>query len=66
MAARTLLRTKEVSERIGVPENTLRWWRHVHQGPKSFRLGAKTVVYLESDVEAWIEEQYQAAQKEPA
>jgi predicted DNA-binding transcriptional regulator AlpA len=63
MKPRTLLRTKEVAEQIGVSENTLRWWRHTGQGPKSFTLGARRVVYDVDDVTRWVEEQYEAADK---
>jgi DNA-binding transcriptional MerR regulator len=46
----------EVSEKTRVPEATLRYWRHLGKGPKSFRNG-KRVMYLEADVDAWLEEQ---------
>jgi predicted DNA-binding transcriptional regulator AlpA len=35
---------------------TLRYWRWKGMGPKSFRLGSR-VVYRETDVIMWIEEQ---------
>lgn len=44
-----------VSERTGIPINTLRYYRHKGIGPKSFKLGGRRVMYDESDVEAWIE-----------
>ena len=34
-----LLRLPEVAEMTGLPENTLRFWRHQGTGPKSARLG---------------------------
>jgi predicted DNA-binding transcriptional regulator AlpA len=52
-----LLRLPEVAELIGVPENTLRFWRHRGTGPKSARLGRR-VVYRECDVLAWIDQQF--------
>ena len=61
-----LMFTKEVSEEIRVPEATLRWWRHMGKGPRSFLLGAKRVVYKRADVDAWVEEQYQAGARESA
>lgn len=57
-----ILFTPDVSARLGVPIATLRWWRHASRGPKSFKLGARKVAYLESDVDAWFAEQYAAAQ----
>ena len=44
-----------VSERTGIPLNTLRYYRMNGQGPRSFKLGRR-VVYDERDVEAWIDE----------
>lgn len=57
-----LLRTSEVSEMLGIPEATLRWYRHQGEGgPRSFTLGLRRVVYKEEDVLAWVEAQYQQA-----
>ena len=52
-----LLRLPEVAELTGVPENTLRFWRH-KDGPRSARLGRR-VVYRERDVVDWINEQFE-------
>lgn len=54
-----LLRVPEVSELTGVPEATLRFWRHAGvYGPPSAKLGRR-VVYREADVEAWIDAQFE-------
>lgn len=54
-----ILNTAEVSEKTRVPVATLRWWRHQGGiGPKSFKLGPRKVMYKESDVDAWLEQQY--------
>lgn len=52
----TLLSTREVAGRIRVPEATLRYWRHRNQGegPPSFRLGPRRVVYAEDKLIAWV------------
>ena len=50
--------TAQVAEYLKTPATTIRWWRHIGQGPKSFKLGARKVAYLRRDVEAWLEEQY--------
>ena len=60
-----LLFAPEVSKFLRVPEPTLRYWAHRGEGPKSFRMGRRRV-WKRSDVAAWLEAQYQAAQKEPA
>lgn len=54
-----LLRIEQVTDVTGVPEATLRWKRHMGEGPRSFKLAGR-VVYKESDVEAWVEAQYAA------
>ena len=52
--------TAQVAEYLRTPATTIRWWRHIGQGPKSFKLGARKVAYLRSDVEAWLQQQYAA------
>ena len=52
-----LLRIPEVAELTGIPENTLRFWRQAGRGPKSAKFGRR-IVYRESDVLAWIQEQF--------
>ena len=37
--SRTILRLSQISERTGVPVATLRYWRHIGEGPPTFRLG---------------------------
>jgi DNA-binding transcriptional MerR regulator len=51
-----LLTTNEVAEMTRLAAETLRYWRWKGIGPRSFRLGSR-VVYRETDVLAWIEEQ---------
>lgn len=49
------LTTAEVAEWLRTPAETIRYWRHVGRGPKSFKFpGARRVLYARSDVEAWI------------
>lgn len=56
-----LMTTAEVAEYLNVKETTLRWWRHVGEtGPRSFRLGAKKVMYKRADVDAWVMQQINA------
>lgn len=45
--------TNEVAAKIRRPVETLRYWRHIGEGPKSFKLG-RGVLYARSDVETWI------------
>lgn len=60
MSISKAMKLREVSELTGVPEPTLRWWRHKGIGPKSFKLQGR-VAYLEADVEEWINSQYSAS-----
>jgi Helix-turn-helix domain len=52
---------EELAEKWKRPLSTLRYWRHIGYGPKSFKIGGRVVYKLE-DVERWIEEQYNAPQ----
>jgi hypothetical protein len=56
-----LLTSAEVADLIRVPHATLRYWRHIGIGPKSFKMGPRRVLYREDDVIAWAVEQYGAA-----
>lgn len=50
--------TAATAEYIDREPGTLRWWRHIGAGPASFRLGRR-VVYRKTDVDRWIQEQYE-------
>jgi hypothetical protein len=56
-----LLTSAEVASLIRVPHATLRYWRHIGIGPRSFKMGPKRVLYREEDVLAWVVDQYGAA-----
>jgi predicted DNA-binding transcriptional regulator AlpA len=45
--------TAEVAELVRAPIETVRYWRHIGKGPKSFKVGRR-VLYAIEDVEAWI------------
>ena len=45
--------TAEVAELVRAPIETVRYWRHVGKGPKSFKVGRR-VLYAIEDVDAWI------------
>lgn len=49
----TYLTTNEVAEALRTPAETVRYWRHVGKGPKSFKIGRR-VLYAAEDVEAFI------------
>lgn len=48
-----LLTTVEVAALCRVPATTLRYWRHLGDGPPGFKLG-KRVLYRREAVEAWL------------
>jgi DNA-binding transcriptional MerR regulator len=54
-----LLTTAEVARMLRTPESTLRYWRHKHVGPPSFR-ARRHVLYWRSDVLAWLAAQQAA------
>lgn len=51
--------TEEVADICRTTAETVRYWRHVGKGPKSFKLGRR-VLYAEADVLAWIEAEKEA------
>jgi hypothetical protein len=46
----------EVAAIVRAPVATLRYWRHLGNGPHSFKVG-RGVRYWRSDVMTWLEEQ---------
>lgn len=46
------LTLQEASEYLNIPTNTLRWYRTVGTGPKSYRLGGR-VFYDRQDLDEW-------------
>ena len=51
-----LLTITEVADLVRKPVATMRWWRHIGEGPHSFKIG-RDVRYRLSDVRAWIDQQ---------
>ena len=47
---------KEVADVVRVPVATLRYWRHLGSGPRSFRVG-RSVRYWRTEVLHWLERQ---------
>lgn len=56
-----LIDINELSDLLGVPLSTLRFWRHKGRGPKSANIGR--IVYRRADVEAWLDEQFEGGDK---
>jgi predicted DNA-binding transcriptional regulator AlpA len=54
-----LLTIAEAAAMIRTPIATMRYWRYLGTGPRSFRLG-RHVWYRASDIDAWIREQRDA------
>jgi hypothetical protein len=46
------LTTDEVADRYRTTPETVRYWRHIGKGPRSFKVGRR-VLYNLADVEAW-------------
>ncbi len=51
-----LLTIAEATELLRAPVATLRYWRHLGTGPRSFHLGRR-VRYRRDDLHAWIDHQ---------
>jgi Helix-turn-helix domain len=50
---RRYLTTVEVADLARTSPETVRFWRHVGKGPKSFKVG-REVLYAVEDVERWL------------
>jgi predicted DNA-binding transcriptional regulator AlpA len=55
-----LLTISEVAAILRAPVATMRYWRHLGTGPRSFRLGRR-VVYRAGDLQEWIDAQARAS-----
>ena len=51
-----LLTITEAAELLRAPVATLRYWRHLGIGPRSFRIGRR-VLYRSDDLLSWIDAQ---------
>lgn len=60
-----LLTIDEVAAIVRAPVATMRYWRHLGVGPRSFRLGRR-VVYRADDLHAWISAQAIASESTAA
>lgn len=62
-ASRTfnLMTMDEVSELTRIPVNTLRFYRHKGDGPKSAKIGGR-VMYRREDVEAWLDAAFETGE----
>jgi excisionase family DNA binding protein len=52
-----LLTITEAAELLRASVATLRYWRHLGTGPRSFRLGRR-VLYRRDDLHDWIDRQH--------
>jgi predicted DNA-binding transcriptional regulator AlpA len=54
-----LLTSQEVADQLRIPVKTLHQWRRSGKGPQGKQMGLR-VVYRESDVQAWIDSQFES------
>ena len=57
METTELTGTGDIARTIGIPEATLRYWRHIGYGPPSVKLGRR-VYYRKDEVLNWIEQKF--------
>ena len=62
-----LLTIADAADLVRAPVATLRYWRHLGTGPRSFRLGRR-VLYRRDDLRAWIDSRRDQgiAERDPA
>ena len=51
---RQFITTNELAELCRTSPETVRYWRHIGEGPKGIRIGRR-VLYDLADVEAWLQ-----------
>jgi excisionase family DNA binding protein len=51
-----MLTLQEACAYLRIPEGTLRYWRHLGSGPRSFKIG-RHVRYWRADLALWLTEQ---------
>ena len=51
-----MLTLAEACKLLRIPEGTLRYWRHLGAGPRSFKIG-RHVRYWRTDLVLWLTEQ---------
>ena len=56
-----MLSLQEACTYLRIPEGTLRYWRHLGTGPRSFKVG-RHVRYWRADLILWLTEQTNRAQ----
>ena len=61
ISATDLMTLAETAAYLRTPVATLRYWRHLGEGPAGFRLGRR-VVYRRGDVDRWISARQEAQQ----
>lgn len=54
--AEEMLTLEEACQFLRLPEGTLRYWRHLDTGPRSFKIG-RHVRYWRTDLILWLAEQ---------
>ncbi|RBY84141.1 AlpA family transcriptional regulator [Blastococcus sp. TF02A-30] len=59
-----LLTITEAAGLLRAPVATLRYWRHLGTGPRSFRLGRR-VLYRSDDLRCWIDAQHAKVANDP-
>ena len=66
VAMTSILRLTDVEARCAVNRRTLYYWIERGMFPRPINLGPRTVGWLDSDIEAWINEKAQASRGSPA
>lgn len=54
---RRLLTEKQAADKLALSQRTLQAWRRTGEGPPFVKLGGTAVRYVDSDLDAWIDEQ---------
>jgi excisionase family DNA binding protein len=53
------LTNDDIAQLVRVPVSTVRYWKHMGEGPRSLKVGRR-VLYRREDVDAWLAAKYEA------
>lgn len=57
-----IISTSAAAEILGVAPGTLRYWRYMDEGPRSFRVG-RHVKYRREDITSWLSSQLESTSR---
>lgn len=58
LTASDFLTNEDIAQLVRVPVSTVRYWKHMGEGPRSMKVGRR-VLHRREDVEVWLASKYE-------